>query len=78
MKIKKINDIDNIELRLNHEELILIKEALLTISCADIDIEILNDSLFDKDEFKNSSKVYEKIEKMLKKINKKIKNIYPY
>jgi len=78
MKIKKITDIDNIELKLNYKELILIKESLLCMSNADIDIEFLNDSLFDKDEFKNVSKVYEKIEKMLEKIRKKTKNIFPY
>ena len=87
MKIKVKNEMKKINLKLNHQELVLIREALnaykevIEIGEKYIDADIIdniNNKLFDAQEFSSVNKLKNKLNKMLNKINKKLSKIYPY
>ena len=82
MKIKIKDEMDNIKVTLSHKELVLLKEAMICIldtknrNNKNIDLDILNQELFDKDEYENSidvekdiSDIYFTIKRTLKDIN---------
>jgi hypothetical protein len=88
MKIKIKDEMNEINLKINHQELVLINEALKAykevidmgeryLDKIDI-VDNINNKVFDAHEFKNVNKIKNKLSKMVKKISKKLSKIYPY
>ena len=83
MKIKVKDEMNNIKLKCNHKEVVLINEALnclkdLIASSENNFYKDLNNKLFDRDEFENNGEVIFDIYKMLDKLQNELKEIYPY
>lgn len=78
MKIKKIKNIDKIQVKLSHLELMVIKKALQNSEKTIFDINEFNNEVFDKDEVKKGSDIKKINKKIQKQINKKTKKVYPY
>jgi hypothetical protein len=79
MKVRVKDEMDEIILKVNHKELVLISEALYWyIPRRDCKIEELNDKLFDKDEFKDLFDVDNKVTKMANKILRVLSKINPW
>jgi len=81
MKIKIKDEMNEINIKVNHQELRLIEEALkeykpsIYIEEEIKFLQYLNDKLFDKYEFNSVRKIYSKKEKMTKKISKILNKI---
>jgi len=78
MKIKIKDEMNDIRLKVSHQELVILREALDYYYYEPKDIEIFNNELFDKDEFKDEKELEIKIWKMFIKISKKLENIHQY
>ena len=78
MKIKIKDEMDDIRLKVSHQELVILREALENFYSKEKDVEDINSKLFDKDEFKDEKELEIKIWKMFIKISKKLENIHQY
>jgi len=76
MKVKIKDEIDDIRLKLNHRELVLIKNALMNLEIDNLDN--LNRYLFDCQEYENEKELEKDIKKMISKIHKKLFTINPW
>ena len=77
MKIK-VKDKNNINTKLTHQELVIIREALLYYYDISKDIDIFNQILYDEDEFFNLGELKNKIWKMINNSNDSIYLIRKY
>ena len=78
MKIKIKDEMDDIQLNVSHKELVVVLDALEKYNYDKVDIEEINNKVFDKDEFDNNEVLRNKIYKMIAKISNKLNKIYPY
>jgi len=78
MKIKIKDEMNDIRLKVSHQELILILDALEEYDYDKIEVDDINRNLFDKDEFEDNDAVGQKLFKMIKKICCKLENINPW
>lgn len=72
MKIKIKDEMDKIKLTVTHQELVLLQQALFKARrplLDPIEVEYLNDNLFDKDEFDTSNEVDDVLHSMQHKID---------
>jgi len=78
MKIKIKDEMDDIRLKVSHQELLLILDALEEYDYDKVDIEEINYKLFDKDEFLDNDSLGKQLYRMIKKIRCKIEDINPW
>ena len=77
MKIKVKDERFEIRLKLTHQELMIINEALKKYRIS-VDVDSLNDRVFDCDEFSEESTLVEKVNEMINKIGRKTEDIDVY
>jgi len=82
MKIKVKDEMNNIKLKLNHQELFLIGVAvgnlLNEIKYKTIDVKMYNHNLFDAQEFEDEYQVKSKVNKMVEELQEVLNKIHPY
>jgi hypothetical protein len=77
MKIKVKDERFEIRLKLTHQELMIINEALKKYRTS-VDVCSLNNRVFDCDEFSEESTLVEKVNEMINKIGRKTEDIDVY
>jgi hypothetical protein len=78
MKVKIKDEITDIRLKLTHQELVLINEALLEYKNNSKPIDMINPLLFDCQEFESEESINKKIWSMCVKTTKKLSKINTY
>jgi len=87
MKVKIKNEMDNIQLKCKHNEVILLRLAISDLIirlthdkefASVITAEQLNNLVFDSQEFESDDSIVKYLQMMLYKLNKKLDNINVY
>ncbi|MBT5492249.1 hypothetical protein HOK00_08500 [bacterium] len=78
MKIKVKDELNKINLKVSHQELVILRNALNNSKEDCFDVGRLNHKLFDKDELKSSNDANFIIKKQIKKIDNTLRTINPY
>jgi hypothetical protein len=78
MRVRVRNEMDNIKLNLDHQEAIIIKEALDRYYDLEKDVDDINEKTFDCQELKNVCELNDKIMEMYNDLVDKLKDINPY